>query len=118
MVPCRLRRSGAHRYAASGGVARSPLDRDAAGLNNNLISRRAEQEGPHVVAGAPEVARLARRLAEREKMPFEVTPFMPYLTRFNADTSKPANASSAGTKPPETASLPGTDPKPADPTKP
>jgi len=27
---------------------------------------------------------------------------MPYLTRFNADTSKPANASSAGTKPPET----------------
>ena len=57
-------------------------------------------------------------VAEREKMPFEVTPFMPYLTRFNADTSKPANASSAGTKPPETASLPATDPKPADPTKP
>jgi hypothetical protein len=57
-------------------------------------------------------------VAEREKMPFEVTPFMPYLMRFNADTSKPANASSAGTKPPETASLPATDPKPADPTKP
>jgi len=57
-------------------------------------------------------------VAEREKMPFEVTPFMPYLTRFNADASKPANASSAETKPPETASLPATDPKPADPTKP
>jgi len=57
-------------------------------------------------------------VAEREKMPFEVTPFMPYLTRFNADTSKPANASSAGTKPPETASIPATEPKPADPTKP
>jgi len=57
-------------------------------------------------------------VAEREKMPFEVTPFMPYLTRFN-DTSKPANASSAGTKPPETASsIPATDPKPTDPTKP
>ena len=57
-------------------------------------------------------------VAEREKMPFEVTPFMPYLSRFNAGTSKPANASSAETKPPETASLPATDPKPADPTKP
>jgi len=57
-------------------------------------------------------------VAEREKMPFEVTPFMPYLTRYNTDASKPANASSAETKPPETASIPATDPKPADPTKP
>jgi len=57
-------------------------------------------------------------VAEREKMPFEVTPFMPYLTRFSIDSSKPANASSAETKPPETASIPATDPKPADPTKP
>jgi hypothetical protein len=57
-------------------------------------------------------------VAEREKMPFEVTPFMPYLTRFSIDASKPANASSAETKPPETASIPATDPKPADPTKP
>src|SRR5271163_4088584 len=32
-------------------------------------------------------------VAEREKMPFEVTPFMPYLTRFGADTSKPVAAS-------------------------
>ena len=31
-------------------------------------------------------------VAEREKMPFEVTPFMPYLTRFSAD-SKPVAAS-------------------------
>jgi len=57
-------------------------------------------------------------VAEREKMPFEVTPFMPYLIRFGADASKPANASSAESKPPETASLPAGDPKPADPTKP
>jgi hypothetical protein len=32
-------------------------------------------------------------LAEREKMPFEVTPFMPYLTRFGADNAKPIAAS-------------------------
>jgi hypothetical protein len=34
-------------------------------------------------------------IAEREKMPFEVTPFMPYLTRFGADASKPIAASAA-----------------------
>jgi Peptidase family M48 len=34
-------------------------------------------------------------VAEREKMPFEVTPFMPYLTRFGSDTSKPIAASAA-----------------------
>src|SRR6201997_1006580 len=32
-------------------------------------------------------------VAEREKMPFEVTPFMPYLMRYGADTSKPVAAS-------------------------
>jgi peptidase M48-like protein len=32
-------------------------------------------------------------VAEREKMPFEVTPFMPYLMRFGADQSKPIAAS-------------------------
>jgi hypothetical protein len=32
-------------------------------------------------------------VAEREKMPFEVTPFMPYLTRFGADNGKPIAAS-------------------------
>ena len=32
-------------------------------------------------------------VAEREKMPFEVTPFMPYLTRFGSETSKPVAAS-------------------------
>jgi len=32
-------------------------------------------------------------LAEREKMPFEVTPFMPYLTRFGNDNAKPIAAS-------------------------
>ncbi len=51
-------------------------------------------------------------VAEREKMPFEVTPFMPYLTRYTV------NASSAESKPPETASNPPSDAKPADPTKP
>jgi hypothetical protein len=34
-------------------------------------------------------------VAEREKMPFEVTPFMPYLTRYGADASKPIAASAA-----------------------
>jgi hypothetical protein len=33
-------------------------------------------------------------VAEREKMPFEVTPFMPYLTRYGAET-KPVAASAA-----------------------
>jgi len=32
-------------------------------------------------------------VAEREKMPFEVTPFMPYLTRFGSEISKPVAAS-------------------------
>ena len=44
-------------------------------------------------------------VAEREKMPFEVTPFMPYLTRFGSDTGKPIAASTA---------VPG-DQKPGDP---
>jgi hypothetical protein len=82
-------------------------------------------------------------VAEREKMPFEVTPFMPYLTRYTDNTLRPTNASSAGeTKPPSAAAntsdpKPSTaanandpkpaaaaaassasDPKPADPTKP
>lgn len=36
-------------------------------------------------------------VAEREKMPFEVTPFMPYLTRYGSDTgtTKPVAASAA-----------------------
>ena len=34
-------------------------------------------------------------VAEREKMPFEVTPFMPYLTRYGADAAKPIAASAA-----------------------
>jgi hypothetical protein len=50
-------------------------------------------------------------VAEREKMPFEVTPFMPYLTRYGSDSSKPVAASAAtpqDVKPGE----------PPDPTKP
>ena len=44
-------------------------------------------------------------VAEREKMPFEVTPFMPYLTRFNTSESpKPTNASSTDGKAPVAAS--------------
>ena len=34
-------------------------------------------------------------VAEREKMPFEVTPFMPYLTRYGTDATKPISASAA-----------------------
>lgn len=50
-------------------------------------------------------------VAEREKMPFEVTPFMPYLTRYGSDTTKPVAASA--TTPPDV--KPG---EPPDPTKP
>ncbi|MGA2483167.1 MAG: M48 family metalloprotease [Candidatus Acidiferrales bacterium] len=37
-------------------------------------------------------------VAEREKLPFEVTPFMPYLTRYGSDTTKPAQAVAADSK--------------------
>lgn len=58
-------------------------------------------------------------VAEREKMPFEVTPFMPYLTRYSAgDAAKPANASSSDVKGPQTAVITPTDQKPVDPEKP
>jgi hypothetical protein len=50
-------------------------------------------------------------VAEREKMPFEVTPFMPYLTRYGSDAGKPVAASAAA--PQEV--KPG---EPPDPTKP
>lgn len=54
-------------------------------------------------------------IAEREKMPFEVTPFMPYLVRYGADnTNKPANASATDPKTSD-ASASVSDPKPADP---
>jgi len=48
-------------------------------------------------------------VAEREKMPFEVTPFMPYLKRYGAETSKPIAASAATTPadPKTGASAPG-----------
>jgi hypothetical protein len=48
-------------------------------------------------------------VAEREKMPFEVTPFMPYLMRYGAETSKPIAASAAATPadPKTGASAPG-----------
>jgi len=35
-------------------------------------------------------------VAEREKMPFEVTPFMPYLMRFATEPAKPIAASTTG----------------------
>ena len=58
-------------------------------------------------------------VAEREKMPFEVTPFMPYLTRYgSSDTLKPTNASSTEGTRPETAVITPTDSKPPDPQKP
>jgi hypothetical protein len=50
-------------------------------------------------------------VAEREKMPFEVTPFMPYLTRYGADVAKPVAASAAAPQDVK----PG---EPPDPTKP
>jgi hypothetical protein len=57
-------------------------------------------------------------VAEREKMPFEVTPFMPYLTRFGNDATKPINASATESKVPDAAAnANATDPNAA-PTKP
>ncbi len=50
-------------------------------------------------------------VAEREKMPFEVTPFMPYLTRYGSDAGKPIAASAAAPQDVK----PG---EPPDPTKP
>src|SRR5258708_4372454 len=44
-------------------------------------------------------------VAEREKMPFEVTPFMPYLIRFGAESVKPI-AAAAEAKPADAASKP------------
>src|SRR5258708_25357231 len=47
-------------------------------------------------------------VAEREKMPFEVTPFMPYLTRYGAEAAKPIAASAAQPANPRTGeSAPG-----------
>ncbi|HUI75591.1 MAG TPA: M48 family metalloprotease [Candidatus Acidoferrum sp.] len=42
-------------------------------------------------------------IAEREKMPFELTPFMPYLTRFGSETGKPIAASTAAPNDPKSA---------------
>jgi hypothetical protein len=45
-------------------------------------------------------------IAEREKMPFEVTPFMPYLTRFGSDAGKPIAASVTTQADPKAADAP------------
>jgi Peptidase family M48 len=45
-------------------------------------------------------------VAEREKMPFEVTPFMPYLTRFGTDAGKPIAASANTQADPKAADVP------------
>ncbi len=49
-------------------------------------------------------------VAEREKMPFEVTPFMPYLTRFGSDATKPIAASTTAQSDPK-----ASDPAPSKP---
>ena len=45
-------------------------------------------------------------MAEREKMPFEVTPFMPYLTRFGSDAGKPIAASATTQGDPKAGDVP------------
>ena len=47
-------------------------------------------------------------VAEREKMPFEVTPFMPYLMRFGADAGKPIAASATAPADPKPGDAPTT----------
>jgi hypothetical protein len=58
-------------------------------------------------------------VAEREKMPFEVTPFMPYLTRFGSEAAKPvaasANAPGDAASSVNAAASPNSDPSPATP---
>jgi len=51
-------------------------------------------------------------VAEREKMPFEVTPFMPYLIRYGADTAKPIAASASTPADPKAAAGQGVPGKP------
>ncbi len=47
-------------------------------------------------------------VAEREKMPFEVTPFMPYLIRYTTEAPKPIAASATIPTDPKTGeSAPG-----------
>jgi hypothetical protein len=53
-------------------------------------------------------------VAEREKMPFEVTPFMPYLMRYGSEAPKPINASATDPKTPDAAAN-ATDPRIVDP---
>jgi hypothetical protein len=57
-------------------------------------------------------------ITEREKMPFEVTPFMPYLTRFGSDSVKPPAATAAAAAPvaptPAPADANATAPKPGE----
>jgi hypothetical protein len=56
-------------------------------------------------------------VAEREKMPFEVTPFMPYLTRFGVD-AKPVAASANGPSDPAPSVNSPAPGSPADPSAP
>jgi hypothetical protein len=57
----------------------------------------------------------AGAVAEREKMPFEVTPFMPYLARFDGGGSRSINANAADPKAaPDAAANNVTDPKTPD----
>jgi hypothetical protein len=49
-------------------------------------------------------------VAEREKMPFEVTPFMPYLTRFNGSDQRTINAGVSEGKSPEAVNANPNDP--------
>jgi hypothetical protein len=55
-------------------------------------------------------------VAEREKMPFEVTPFMPYLTRYGSDNAKPVAASTAS--PADNNAAPPANAPAAEPSKP
>ena len=58
-------------------------------------------------------------VAEREKMPFEVTPFMPYLTRFGSEAAKPVAASANGpSDPAPSVNAPATPSPASDPSAP
>ena len=80
--------SGANALTASGTVARQDNGQKIAALPiGGRVKMDPWNDKLELLKSKP-----VGTVAEREKMPFEVTPFMPYLTRYSSDT-KPIAAS-------------------------
>ena len=90
-------------------------DQVSALVNLNAVAAPDEKKSPQLVAALPIGGRVkldpwndtlelikskpVGAVAEREKMPFEITPVMPYLVRYGAEASKPM-AAGVGKSPP------------------